>query len=271
MDRAVALFLMAALVVAFVLAISAIKRLTRYVVTIDEGSRGVVYKHGVFQNEVGPGVYWAMLGRKIRVVDQKEQQLLVPIQEVLSADRLPVKLSALATYKVVEPRKSLETSSNGPMTPLYYAMQLAIRDLAAELPLEQLIDQRTKLDARLLEKSKAAFADQGCELIRIALRDVVMSAEIRRLASDVVRAKMEAAAALERARGEQASLRSLANAARMLKGNPELMNLRVLQSLSVGPGKAAPTIILSGGAGIVPVPQDATAGGAAPAPSNDTE
>jgi regulator of protease activity HflC (stomatin/prohibitin superfamily) len=267
MDRTAAVLLLASLAVAIVLAMSAIKRLIKYMVTIDEGSRGVAYKHGIFQNEIGPGAYWALPGRKIRVVDLKEQQLLVPIQEVLSADRLPVKLSALATYKVLDPRKSLETSSNGPMTPLYYAMQLAIRDLAAELPLEELIDQRTKLDAQLLDKSKAAFAEQGCELIRIALRDVVMSAEIRRLASDVVRAKMEAAAALERARGEQASLRSLANAARMLKGNPELMNLRVLQSLSAGPGKAAPTIILSGGAGIVPVPQGPD--DAAPPPDND--
>ena len=71
----------------------------------------------------------------------------------------------------------------------------------------------------------------------------------------MTRAKLEAAASLERARGEQATLRLLANAARLIKGNPELMNLRVLQALSVGPGKAAPTIILGGGAGIVPVPQ----------------
>ncbi len=75
---------------------------------------------------------------------------------------------------------------------------------------------------------------------------------------------MEAVASLERARGEQASLRALSNAARLLKGNPELMNLRVLQALSAGPGKAAPTIILSGGSGIVPVSTSAGASEAEP-------
>jgi len=60
------------------------------------------------------------------------------------------------------------------------------------------------------------------------VRDLMMLAEIRRIATDAARAKLEAAASLERARGEQAALRALNNAARLLKGNPELMNLRPL-------------------------------------------
>ncbi|HVJ79323.1 MAG TPA: hypothetical protein VM620_15960, partial [Hyphomicrobium sp.] len=73
------------------------------------------------------------------------------------------------------------------------------------------------------------------------------------VATETVRAKLEAHASLERARGEQATLRTLNNAARLLKGNPELMNLRVLQALTAANGKAAPTLVLSGGAGILPV------------------
>ena len=267
MDWSAVLTLLALAFIAMLVGIGVIGRLGGNVVTIEEGQRGLAYKRGVFESELKPGAYLALLGRKIRVIDLKEQILLAPMQEVLTADRLTAKLSALATYKIILPRKAVETSANGPTTPLYYSVQLAIRDLAAELSLEELIDQRTRLDGRLFEKATAAFAEQGCALIRIALRDVVLSADVRRLASDVVRAKMEAAAALERARGEQASLRSLSNAARLLKGNPELMNLRVLQSLSVGPGKAAPTIILSGGAGIVPVPDQGPA--APPTPDND--
>jgi len=84
------------------------------------------------------------------------------------------------------------------------------------------------------------------------LRDVALSAELRRLITDVERAKREGLAALERARGEQASLRSLANAARLLKGNPELAQLRVLQALQTGPGKLPPTLVLGGG-GVLPL------------------
>lgn len=51
-------------------------------------------------------------------------------------------------------------------------------------------------------------------------------------------------------------MRALANAARMLKGNPELMNLRVLQALAGKPGGPAPSVILGGAAGIVPVSRE---------------
>lgn len=239
------------------LAISVFKSLvTRE--TVREGQRGVVYRYGKFDQDVGPGVHWMIFGRKMTLVSTAEQTILVAGQDILSADRLPVKMSALATYRITNARKSLEKSASGYGQPIYYAVQLALRDVASALTLEALIDQRTKLDDELKEKAKAAFEDNGCELLKLSIRDVTLPGEVRRLANDVARARMEAAAALERARGEHAALRSLANAARLLKGNPELMNLRVLQALSAGPGKAAPTVILSGGAGIVPVPGDAS-------------
>jgi hypothetical protein len=64
----------------------------------------------------------------------------------------------------------------------------------------------------------------------------------------------------KRARGEQAALRSLANSARLLKGNPELMNLRLLHALAGQPGKEAPTVVLGGASGIVPVSKGAAKG-----------
>lgn len=68
------------------------------------------------------------------------------------------------------------------------------------------------------------------------------------MVTEVERARREGEAALECARGEQAALRSLANAARLLKGNPELHALRVLQALAASPGKVPPTLVLGAGA-----------------------
>ena len=68
------------------------------------------------------------------------------------------------------------------------------------------------------------------------------------MVTEAERARREGVAALERARGEQAALRALANAARLMKGNPELHALRVLQSLQAAPGRAAPTLVLGAGA-----------------------
>ncbi len=93
----------------------------------------------------------------------------------------------------------------------------------------------------------------GIEVLAGETRDVILAAEVRRMLAEAERSRREALAALERARGEQAVLRSLANSARMLKGNPALMNLRLLQALQPAAGKGRPTVVLGGGAGLVPI------------------
>lgn len=70
--------------------------------------------------------------------------------------------------------------------------------------------------------------------------------------AEVLKAKQEGHAALERARGESASLRNLANAARVLEGNPALMNLRLMQSLSAAQN-AGNTLVLGMPGGFVPL------------------
>lgn len=222
--------------------------------TVAEGHRGVVYRHGRFEQELGPGRHWMVFGRALTTVPMNEQSFIVGNQEVMTADRMAVRVTATVTFKVVHARKAIEASADGYLAALYRVAQLALRDVIADLPLEAFIDSRTKLDGKLSAAAAPGMSDYSCELLTFQLRDVVLPAEVRRLTTDVTRARMEAQASLERARGEQASLRSLANAARLLKGNPELMNLRILQAVAAGTGKTPPTIILGSGAGLVPVP-----------------
>ena len=124
--------------------------------------------------------------------------------------------------------------------------QLALRGVAQSRSLEALLAARGELEAELLPVVQNATAPIGITVDRVSLRDLILPAETRRLVTEVERARREAQAALERARGEQAALRSLANAARMLRNNPELHTLRVLQALNPIPGRPAPTLVLSG-------------------------
>jgi len=249
------------LAVAIAVAIYVWTLVSRAETVVPEGFRGVIYKDGKFLREVGPGRHWIFPRSTLKLVNVNEIAITVPSQEVLSQDRLALRMSAIAVIKIRDPRKALETSAEGYYNAVYRAIQLALRDIAAAGSLETLLDERAGLDERLLKLAASGCEAQGCELLRANIRDLMMPAEIRRIATEAARAKLEAAASLERARGEQATLRTLNNAARLLKGNPELMNLRVLQALSTGNGKTAPTLILSGGAGILPVqsnPIDAT-------------
>ncbi|HVK59246.1 MAG TPA: hypothetical protein VM735_10725, partial [Candidatus Kapabacteria bacterium] len=68
------------------------------------------------------------------------------------------------------------------------------------------------------------------------VKDVMFPGEIKKFFGEVLKAKQEALAALERARGESAALRNLANAARLLENNPALQNLRLLQTVQTTNG-----------------------------------
>lgn len=94
------------------------------------------------------------------------------------------------------------------------------------------------------EAAAAAAAELGVEIRRAAVRDVMLSADLRRAFAEAVRLREEGKAALEKARAEMAALRSLANAARMLKDNPELVRLRLLQSIDAVGAKSGNTLVL---------------------------
>jgi regulator of protease activity HflC (stomatin/prohibitin superfamily) len=72
----------------------------------------------------------------------------------------------------------------------------------------------------------------GLELISISIKDIMFPGSLKDAFSQTARAKQEAQARLERARGETAALRNLANAARMFENNPNLFQLRLLQAVS---------------------------------------
>jgi len=96
-------------------------------------------------------------------------------------------------------------------------------------------------------------AKLGVSVLAIEVKDVMLPADLKRAFADVLKAKQEGQAALERARGESASLRNLANAARVLEGNPALMNLRLMQSLAATQNGGGNTLVLGVPGGFVPL------------------
>jgi regulator of protease activity HflC (stomatin/prohibitin superfamily) len=245
----------AALLVAILLVLS--YRRTASTV-IHAWQRGVLYRDGTFVRILPPGRHRLWFGRTVQTVAVNPQTILVPPQEALTADRFLVKLPAVVTFQV-EPesaRAVLEADSLPIPERVRLRVQLALRDLVAARTLDALLDARPTLDAELralLAAPTLPPALAGIAIRDAAVRDIILAAEIRRMFTDIERARREGLASLERARGEQAALRALANAARMLKGNPELMNLRLLQALQPAQGRGAPTVVLGGGAGLLPV------------------
>ena len=214
--------LSAAVIVAAVVTLRSRKR-----VRVNSWERTAVYIDGVFERLLEPGVHWLWKGRGYLMVspislDQRVHQVRA---DVLASERMPLRLTATVLFRI----ENAEMSLREPVQPLIdLAVQAALTRLAGETPLETLLAQPPEtteaFSARLTDTVGAARIE------RVEITAVTLPPEVRRLMSEVERARLEGLAALERARGEQASLRSLANAARLLKDNPELAQLRLLKT-----------------------------------------
>ena len=171
---------------------------------------------------------------------------------MLTADQLALRVTVLAHYRVNDP-KAYVTMASTPTVRLHEEVQVALRRRVGAHKLDDILAQRSLIDEGLAAEIQPALTPLGIGVESVALRDFNLVGATKSAFADIWKAQKEGLAALERARGEQAALRALNNAARMLKGNPELMNLRLLQAVAGGPGKPAATVVLGGGGGLLPV------------------
>jgi regulator of protease activity HflC (stomatin/prohibitin superfamily) len=157
----------------------------------------------------------------------------VPTQEVLTSDGLSVKASLTVASRVIDPRRWHE-AVDGADGFLYAALQVALREAVAERTLEELIAARGTLPDEVRERVAGTAAEFGFGIDSLALRDVMVPAELRRAAAEVVIARSQGQAALERARSEVAAARAMANAAKLVTEQPGLLQLRTLQAIEAG-------------------------------------
>jgi len=212
--------------------------------TVFDYQQSLLFRHGRFVGPLPPGrhVRWGR-GWTAEAFDTRPIVQPVANQEVLTADGLTVKITVVYEAAVTDAVRALMAAQSS-TSAAYMAVQSALRDAVAVRTGEELLSVRNEISSQLTETCRAPFEALGMRLERIEVRDLIFPGELKRLFAQVVMAQKESQAALERARGEQAALRSLANAARMLENNPALYQLRVLQAL--GDGKGA-TVVLHAG------------------------
>jgi regulator of protease activity HflC (stomatin/prohibitin superfamily) len=221
-------------------------------ITILEYERALKFVKGRFVNLAEPGLYWySRRTTTFRVVDTRSTHVIVPGQEVLSSDGVAIKASVLAVYRVIDPKVAILGIDNFAGA-VHTQLQVALRAVVGGTPAEELLQKRGDLPAQLLSIAGPPLAQLGLELESASLRDLTLPGDLKKIFSQVVRARQEGLAALEKARGETAALRSLANAAQMVQRNPQLMQLRLLQVLEQQPGH---TVVLGVPGGVIPVPR----------------
>jgi len=202
------------------------------VVVIREFEMGLLYFDGRFVRQLHPGRYrfWRRRRYEISQLDTRLQQRLINGQEVLSRDNVSFKVSLLVTYQISDPVSAIHTvTSYGDY--LHSVTQLALREAVSAYSADEVLEHRESLGATLTERVIPEAERVGLRVEAVHVRDVMLPAEVRQSFAEVLQARNEGRASLERARGETAALRNLANGARSLEENPALFSLRMLQSI----------------------------------------
>lgn len=236
-------FMVGILIVIAAVTLAILKDKLRRAFIVPECYAGLLYHRGKFVADLRPGrhIRWG-LNYTIEALDLRKTSLVVPGQEVLTADNVGLKLNALVTYQVADPVKAAHETQNW-RGDIYNAAQMALRAIVGGATIEALLGQRLDIATQLLARVQPEATKIGVNVLAVEVKDVMLPADLKRAFADVLKAKQEGQAALERARGESASLRNLANAARVLEGNPALMNLRLMQSLFAAQ-KAGNTLVV---------------------------
>ena len=218
-------------------------------IVVQEWERVLGYRDGRFAELLEPGRHRRARRRREFVrIDVRPRLLAVPVQEVLTADGLGVKVGLLATLRTADPRRWHEAVADADAF-VHAALQLALREVVATRTMEELLSARRTLPDALRPPVAAAAEAVGVAVEQVAVRDVVVPAELRRAATEVAAARAQGQAALERARSEVAATRALANAARLVADSPALLQLRTLQAVEAG----GATVVLTT-TGTVPSP-----------------
>lgn len=215
-----------------------------------EWEQGLLFTNGRFERVLGAGRYWLVKpfkGETLVTVDTRLTSVAVPAQEVLTKDKLPVRLTVIAQYRVADAKAAqFKAQSFGVL--LYEELQLALRGLVGAYTLDGLFESKQALSERLAELAKPKLAELGVELRACGVKDVVLPGELKGIYTKAVEAEKLAQAALITAREELAAARCQANTAKLIAENPAILRLKELQvlaELAKKPGNS--TIVLGAG------------------------
>jgi regulator of protease activity HflC (stomatin/prohibitin superfamily) len=202
-------------------------------ITVQAWEKGLKFRDGKFVGILEPGRYrlarW-LAKDEVRTVDLRFQTMTIQGQEILTADKITVRLTVLAKYRVVDPAAAVMKVDNY-VGQMYGDVQLALREAVAVRTLDELIVEKAALGAKVLGALQLTAASYGLELADVGVKDLILPGDLKNQFVRVIEARKKAEASQIERREEVSATRSLANTAQLLEKNPTLLKLKILESL----------------------------------------
>lgn len=222
-------------------------------VDVAEGHVGLLFVDGKFVRELAAGAhtFWSVTRKVVvKVVDLRRQSLDVAGQEILTRDRVTLRVNLAADYQVIDAVKAATTVKDF-ADALYRALQFAFRKSLGAKSLDEILADKVTAEAEAVAEVRTQMLAIGLSVGEIAVKDVILPGEMRDILNKVVAAEKEAEANVIRRREETNATRALLNTARVMAENPVMLRLKELEALSDIAGKVERLTIHNGTAGLM--------------------
>jgi len=197
-----------------------------------EYERGVIFRFGrLLPHPKGPGIFLIIpfVDQMVRV-DLRTVTLNVPPQEVITKDNVPVRVNAVAYFRIVEPNNAITQVENY-MVATSQISQTTLRSVLGQHVLDELLSERDKINAILQSQIDESTSPWGIKVSVVEVKDVEIPAGMQRAMARQAEAERERRAKVISAEGEFQASERLHDAAAVLATQPVSVTLRYLQTL----------------------------------------
>src|SRR5437763_10982940 len=209
-----------------------------------EYERGIVFRLGrLFPEPKGPGLFLLIpvVDRMVKV-DLRTITLNIPPQEVITKDNVPVRVNAVAYFRIVAPKEAIVQVENF-MVATSQKAQTTLRSVLGQHVLDELLSEREKINAILQEIIDEATGPWGIKVSAVEVKDVEIPAGMQRAMARQAEAERERRAKVINAEGEFQASERLKDAALVIEAHPVALQLRYLQTMLELGSSQATTIV----------------------------
>ena len=193
----------------------------------------LLYRSGTLVDKLGQGrhVFWKGAG-KIRwtTIDLREQVADVAGQEIMTADKVTLRVNLVVTFKVIDAVKAATVVTDYSQA-VYREAQLVLRAAVGGRTLDSLLADKESVGGEVRSTLLKRAEEFGVSVVGVGLKDIILPGEMKAILNQVIQAQKEAEANLIKRREETAAARSQANTARLLAENPTLARIKELELL----------------------------------------
>lgn len=202
-------------------------------VRVEANERVMLYQDGKLVDQLGPGhyVFWRG-GPSVtwKAIDLREQVADIQGQEIMTADKVTLRMNLVVTHRVTDPVKAVSEVADWAQA-LYREAQLELRVAVGGRSLEKLLADKDEVGSEIRNRLSKRAAEFGVTVSGVGLRDIILPGDMKMILNEVIVAQKQAEANLIRRREETAAARSQANTAKLLAENPVLARMKELEAL----------------------------------------